>query len=167
MRLCSEAMLSLLLGLTLAHDATWFVVMLTDDSRADTPWSQETVSELAAAGPRLTRAYATGFLGKYLNDRPDAQEPAIPPGCTVFDGLADATSRDAWQTVAGSSTSDTWGMGEVLGELERRDDTVVVCASDHGMLWGEYRRTDKGKPCEASVGVPRVLPLARRRGRSP
>ncbi|MBN2798665.1 MAG: sulfatase [Deltaproteobacteria bacterium] len=158
-------MISLLACLALGAPDLSFLVILTDDQRADSLWSQPAVSaRLVDQGVLFSRAYATtplccparaslyaggfsagntnvranlapngcvdrldavntlatrlqgqgwvtGLVGKYLNDYPEAQAPAIPPGWTHFEALGALSSWSQFEVIRGHSDPDRWGEG--------------------------------------------------------
>ncbi|MCG3129566.1 MAG: hypothetical protein FLDDKLPJ_00300 [Phycisphaerae bacterium] len=76
---------------------------------------------------------------------------------TSDDRLPDAFFADQLRCLPSADRT----MADVLEALENREDwrerTMYVYASDNGLLWGEHRLFDKGKPYEECVRVPLVI----------
>lgn len=94
------------------------------------------------------------------NERDVSDKPAYVRGQERLDGkrrsAIEAFRRDQYRTLL-ELDRQVGAIVSALDATNRLATTLLVYASDNGMLWGEHRLTGKGVPYEESIRVPMVV----------
>ena len=134
--------------------------MLLDRAPAGKPW----YLEVNLQNPHHPWDITEGMHRLYRE--PEAAFP-LPEFCDL--DLADGTHAEVRRNYAAMVEHLDQCLGRFLAKLKERgelENTLVVFASDHGEMLGDYGQWQKKSPLQASVGVPLVIagPGVDRRG---
>lgn len=113
--LCCPARASLLSGGHTSASTGVFANARPNGCTARFPDTDTLATRFQAAG------YATGLVGKYLNDYPEVLAPTVPPGWTSFAAITEIPGWFHFDVVYGSSTPTQPGQG-----VATRLDTYVT-----------------------------------------
>ena len=104
-------------------------------------------SELAATHPVLREARARAPIGRYVQGRPDLSETpeAVRLVRQVYLGLAAEVDHHLGRVI------------EFLKKSGQYDETLVVFASDHGEMLGDYGLWGKASIFDAAYRIPLII----------